>query len=111
MTPQRNYNAAVGCRSKCDRTCFDHIAFGNHPGEFTVGPGLDGSRRNRESATEHFQRHPRIDEISRPKLLVFVGEHRFHAHRRAGLIDHVVDEEQCAFAQGAIDDLDVDRTA
>jgi hypothetical protein len=31
-------------------------------------------------------------------LLVFVGEHRFQAHRRAGLIDHVVDEEQRVFA-------------
>jgi hypothetical protein len=37
---------------------------------------------------------------SRPKLLV-LGEHRFHAHGRAGLVDHVVDQEQCAFAQAA----------
>jgi hypothetical protein len=113
--PQCNHGAVIGRRSGCDRTRLDHIAFGDYPGEYPVGPELDGRRRNRENVAEHVQRHPRIHEVSGPKLLVFVGEHRFHAHRRGGLIDHVVDEEQCAFAQGAAvvpaERSDLDRPA
>src|SRR5580704_17907438 len=44
--PQCNHGAAVSRRSGCDRTRLDHIAFGDNPGEYTVGPGLNGRRRN-----------------------------------------------------------------
>jgi hypothetical protein len=54
--PQCNIGAVISRRSGFDRTCLDHIAFDDYPGEYPVGPDLDGRRRNRESVPSGFHR-------------------------------------------------------
>ena len=47
----------------------------------------------------------RIDELARPQFLVIVGEYGLELDGGGGLIDDVVDQEELARGERALDDI------
>jgi hypothetical protein len=85
------------------------------PHEETFRPALDGRRGDHNGVAARFEQHPRIDELTRPQLVVFIGKHRLQPDRGGGLVNDVVDQQQLSRRKHApivlVEGRDLDRPA
>src|SRR4029077_2347631 len=83
-----------GGGSDRDRARVDDTIGLDDPCEDPLRPALNGRRRNDQDVAAYVEEDARVDEVSRPKLLVLVGKHRLETNRGAGLINDIVDQQQ-----------------
>src|SRR5215831_1140561 len=89
---------ALVCGPDLQSTRLDRAVWSNDIGVASVWPGLhDGVRHDR--AMTDFEPQPRIDECTRPRPFVAVGEYGFEPHRPSALVDLIVDQLKVPLAK------------
>jgi len=82
-----------------DRPHGDRVVRVDHVDVRPLRPLLHRRRGHCQAVMARVEQEPRIDEFSRPQVMLFVGEVGSKPHTAGGLHDFVVDEIEAAFIE------------